>query len=137
MFFEDKTSESFTIPTVSLGLTRESLGLTGKWRSQDSEISNITLPTISGKLFSVQYENEKRTQQKQKKVNEVDQFCGLMGWKDPKLLANQPEKPTADFLKFAMDKETSNKHFNTNAVEKEFSLKALSVRQKKKMNKVN
>ena len=64
-----------------------------------------------------------------------------MGWSNPELLPEgNVEKtdaaPPQDFLQLNMEKE-AKQEFNTHSLELKHSLKPVSVRQKKKLNKVS
>lgn len=64
-----------------------------------------------------------------------------MGWTNPELLHDttgdkEPIEAPLDFLQLNMEKE-ANQEFNTHSLELKHSLKPVSVRQKKKSNKVS
>lgn len=93
-----------------------------------------------GKLFSTRSTaNTQKT--KPTAGNSLKDFCGLMGWTNPALLHDSNDKemaiepPPQDFLQLNMEKE-AKQEFNTHSLELQHSLKPVSVRQKKKLNKV-
>lgn len=64
-----------------------------------------------------------------------------MGWTNPELLHDtsedkEPIEAPEEFLKLNLDKE-AKQEFNTHGLELKHSLKPVSVRQKKKLNKVS
>lgn len=66
-------------------------------------------------------------------------FCGLMGWKKSELLNFSDEKDPigkpVDFLSLNIAKEVKQE-FNTHKLELKHTLKPVSLREKKKINKV-
>lgn len=70
----------------------------------------------------------------------IKEFCGLMGWSNPELLHDddqkEPIEAPQDFLQLNLAKEVAQ-DFNTHSLELKASLKPVSVRQKKKLNKVS
>lgn len=83
----------------------------------------------------MEYEDEKRRRTlKKTHGGSVEEFCGLMGW-NSKIVDGKPEKPAQDFLQLSVEKELQQ-DFKTHELEREHSLKKITIRQKKKMNKV-
>lgn len=96
--------------------------------------SDFPVLFISGKLLSTRPSEAKK--KASSSGNSVKEFCGLMGWENPELLHEKgPIEKPQDFLTLTLAKEAGQK-VNTHGLELKESLKPVSVRQRKKQNKV-
>lgn len=140
MFFVDTTSG----PSQSATLGSSSLGLKGEipfWNLEFFHFSKsmALFPIIPGKLLSSRSTDTKKSKSKSNGSNGIKDFCGLMGWSNPELLHDpgnkEPIEAPKDILELNVAKEVGQ-GFNTHNLELMQSLKPVSIRQKKKQNKV-
>lgn len=96
----------------------------------------IPIVPSAGKLLSSRATETKKSRSGADAT--IKDFCGLMGWSNPELLHDTDKAPIEapqDFLQLNLEKEATQE-INTHSLELKHSLKPVSVRQKKKLNKV-